>query len=1103
MEARAWLKMKWVVLYLLAFSFQVNAGGFVQEINISKNPASLPELFKELEQQTGFLFFYDKALLKDRAPIQLKSQKYGSIDEALAAFLKDQQLSYSIVHKTIVIYSSKLSGTFYAATRDVSGSEIRISAPPIIINGRVTSSSGEALAGVSVLIKGTSVGTTTDSKGQYSISVPEGGATLVFTNIGFLTQEIAVQDKRELNIILETDQQKLDEVVVTAFGIKRKSKALTYAVQAIDADKVNEAKSTNMITSLQGKVAGMRITMSPNGPGSSANVILRGQRSLSGNNQPLYIVDGVPLDNSTRANASAGSTGIYGGRDGGDGIGMLNSDDVESITVLKGASAAALYGSQGQNGAIIITTKRGKAGKVSVNYTGNLTFDTPNILPELQYEYGQGAGGVYNANSENSWGPRATGQMETLWNGNTIPFVGQKDRLKDFFRTARTLNNTVSITGGSELMQTYFAYGNTNAQGILPNQDLNRHNFDLKIDNKISSRLSFATKLTYIREDMDNKHSTDSHIDVYSRILKAPVTIPLGEMKQYEFFDELGNRKQNFWRPGSVFNSNPYWALNRHLFFEQKDRIIGLLSAKYKFTDWLDLQLRGSIDRVINKTDDRIYEDSYHWTGVGALYGLRNLRTTGINVDALLSFRRTLSDNFELNGNIGASIQESKYESQEFNARGLIKKDFFFMQNATNANGSNQLGRSPQIQSVYGIATLSYKNLLFFDVTVRNDWSSALTAGNQSYFYPSFGLSGVVSDMVTLPSWMSYAKVRLALANSGYGGLQYLDRNYFSVSPGGIISPSQIRATADYKPEITTSYETGLDLRFFADRLGIDATFYLSDTKNQLIALATPSVASLFSQEYINAGLIRNSGIELVVNGKPISTRSFSWDVALNYSDNNNKVVRLNEGSTNRLIGGSIGDLWVRSWRLDDLGRKIVDADGRPLFSTGEVYVGNINPNYMMGLSNTFSYKNLSLNFLVDYSNGGVVNALSQSILDIGGHSKRTLEGRETGLILDAYTADGRKNTQSITPESYWSNLNGVGYIYSATNVRLRELLLSYTLPKGVLEKTGKLISGAKISLVGRNLLFFYNKAPIDPESAQNYALPTTRSMGVNLKLAF
>jgi TonB-linked SusC/RagA family outer membrane protein len=975
--------------------------------------------------------------------------------------------------------------------------------PPLTIKGVVSDQKGETLPGVSIKLKGTATGTTSDINGQYTLTIPEESGVLVFTYIGYTTQEVPVNNRSTINVTLLEANTALNEVVVTALGIERQSKSLTYSVQTVDSEKINEAKTTSMVTALQGKVAGMQITMSPNGPGSSANVILRGQRSLSGNNQPLYIIDGVPLDNSTRPNAIDGSTGVYGGRDGGDGIGMVSSDDVESITVLKGASAAALYGSQGQNGAIVITTKRGKEGKVSVNFNGSATYDEANILPDIQYEYGQGAGGVYNANSENSWGPKAEGQMVTLWNGNSVPLTGQKGRLKDFLRVAKTFNNSLSISGGGSNMQTYFSYGNTDAEGILPNQELRRHNFDLKLDNKISSKLSFASKMTYIREDMDNKASTDSHIDVYSRILKAPVTIPLSEMQNFEYYDDLGNLKQSFWRPGSVFNSNPYWALNRHLFYEKKDRILGLLSAKYEFNDWLNLQVRGSMDKMINKTDDRMYEDSYFWAGVGAVYGLRDIRSTGINVDALLSFKRTLSNKFDLSGNIGASIQESKYESQEFNARGLIKKDFFFMQNAVNANGNNQFGRSPQVQSVYGVGTLTYNNYLYLDVTVRNDWSSALTAGNQSYFYPTFGLSAIVSDMLRMPSWVSYGKARVTVANSGYGGRQYLDRNYFSVAPGGIISPSQLRATPDYKPELTTSYEAGIDWRFLNGRLGLDLTYYLSDTKNQLIALPTPSVASLFSQEYVNAGLIRNDGIELVLSGTPVQSRNFSWDASVNYSHNNNKVIRLTEGSTNRLVGGSIGDIWLRGWRTDDQGRRLVDNNGRPLFATGETRVGNSNPDFMLGLSNTFSHKNLSLGFLIDYRHGGVVNALIQSVLDVGGHSTRTLEGREGGLILDAYTVDGQKNTKSITSESYWSNVNGTGYDYSATNIRLREVILGYSLPQSIVARTGGFINSAKLSLVGRNLFFFRNDAPIDPEASLNYAQPTTRNIGLNLKLSF
>ncbi len=657
--------------------------------------------------------------------------------------------------------------------------------------------------------------------------------------------------------------------------------------------------------------------------------------------------------------------------------------------------------------------------------------------------------------------------------------------------------------GGDSLMQTYFSYGNTNAKGIIPNQSYNRNNFDLRIDNKITSRLSFTAKVTYIIENNNNKATTDSHVDVYSRILKAPVSIPLTEMQKYEYFDSLGNRKQSFWKPGSVFNSNPYWALNRHLFYEQKDRILGLLSAKYSFTDWLDLQVRASMDKLIQKPDDRMYEDSYFWAGYGNVYSLRNLRSTSINVDALLSFNRKLTKKIELNGNIGASVQESKYESLELNALGLIKPDFFFMQNTKNLISNNLYGRSPQIQSIYGVTTWSYDNVLYLNATLRNDWSSALASGNQSYFYPTFGLSALISDIIKLPSWISYGKVRITYANSGFGGNQYLDRNYFSVLPGGVISPSSLRATADYKPELTSTYEAGLDSRFFNGRLGLSLTYYQSSTINQLIQLATPSVASLYANEYVNAGLIQNRGLEFVLDGRPLKTRNFSWDATINFSSNKNKIVRLDSGSTSRLIGGSIGDVYAQDWGRDAQGRRLVDDNGRPIFGIGTAYFGKSQPDYMLGFMNELSYKSFSLSFLIDYSHGGVVNQNTQDLMDIQGTSQASLQGREGGgLIIDGYTSDGKKNNKSINAESYWTNVNGVGYIYSATNMRLREVELSYRISNRLLDKT-HIIKSAKLSLVGRNLFWFEIHSPFDPEISQSAAQPTTRNIGVNLKLSF
>ncbi len=1097
--------MKLIAIFTLAAIFQLRAEVHSQSFNFNETNTTVKQMFKQIEKNSKYSIFYRLDQVDLNRKVSVISTD-GSIQNVMGQVLKNQPLTFEVVEQVIVI---KLLEDQESELRD-------------IVKGQVKDSRGETLPGVSVRVKGTNIGATTDAQGNFNVNSPANGV-LVFSYVGYISQEVSLNGRSEVNIVLLEDQQVLGEVVVTALGIERESKTLTYSAQTIKSDKMNEAKETNLINSLQGKIAGVTITRNATGPGSSSKVLLRGSRSIGGNNQPLYVIDGVPMDNSSRSQGG----GTAGGRDGGDGIGMINSDDIESMTILKGASAAALYGSQGQNGAIVITTKRGKAGKVSVDYTGNSTFDQPNVLPEFQYQYGQGSGGVYAAGSETSWGPKITGQQVTLWNGKTVAMQGQENRMKDFFRTAGTYTNTLSFTGGGEKMQSYFSYGNTMAQGILRNHDYNRHNFDFKIDNQVSSKLSFFTKLSYINEDVDNKPYLNERIDVVSRIYRAPVSIPLSQMQDYEYFDAVGNRKQSYWKPGSVFLSNPYWALNRHLFFETKDRLLGLFSAKYKFNNWLDLQVRGSIDKTFQKTDDRMYEDSYHSAGQGAVYALTKMENHSTNIDALLSFKHDLSKNFDINGYLGASVQQSKFEGLNTNANGLFRQDFFFIQNAKNPKGNNYFGRSPQVQSLYATTTIGYKDYLFMDLTGRNDWSSALPKANQSYFYPSVGLTAIVTDMIDLPKWISYGKARLTIANAGYGGTQYLDRNYFDVAPGGVIKTPQTRSLGDYKPELTSSFEAGLDWRFFDGRLGVDATYYVTKTKNQLLAVATP-YASLFVNQYINAGLIENKGVELTISGSPIRKDKFSWDLNLNFADNNNKIIRLTEALREAILiddrqvmikaaeGGSYGDMYMVNWAKDSQGRRLVDDNGRIILTPKNSYVGNYNPNYMVGLNNNFSFRNFGLSFLIDYRNGGTVISGTQAIIDADGHSKRSLEGRESGLVLDAYTQAGVKNTKSISAETYWASVGNwtpVGdlYAYSGTNLRLREVVFGYNFPKTLISKTG-FIQAAKLSLVGRNLFFFQRDAPFDPEMATGtgntggveYAsLPSTRNIGLNLKLSF
>ena len=1072
------------------------------KIKIELKHESLVQAFQKIESQSRFRFMYRYREVKDIRDLNMPYVE-KTVDAILRELLSNTQLTFRQIDNQILI-------TTQQETREATGKKVvreeLLGSPAIVVRGKVISQSGEPLPGVSVTVKGSSTGTSTDAAGNYSINVGS-NSVLVFTYVDFTTEEVPVNGRETIDVVLQPGNKSLNAVIVTALGITRSVKSLTYSAQNIKGNEMNEAKETNVINSLQGRVAGLTITKNAVGPGGESKVLLRGNRSLSGNSDPLYVIDGVPLNG---------------------GIEMLNPDDIESMTILKGASAAALYGSQGQNGAILINTKKARAGTVNVDYNGGFTVDQASVLPKLQYEYGQGDGGNFVANSEHSWGPKADGQSVTLWNGNSVPLQGQPDRLKDFFRTAPTITNSITLNGGTEKMQAFFSYGNTYAEGIMRNNDLHRHNISLKVGFNPTSRLSFNTKLTYIYEDVNNRVTPgEGGTYVLPSMYRSPTSIPASEMKNYAYIDENGIEKQSYWKPGSSILENPYWGLNRVIYYQRRDRIIGLFTAKYQFTDWLDFQLRGSVDKTLQHTDHKIYGDNYFsLVGSDYQYALDNKQTT--NIDALLSFHHALSRKFDLSGNIGSASQQGNFATETFTSNGLARPNFFFLANSVNLSTTDVLGKNPQVFSVYATATLKYNNYLYLDVTGRNDWSTALPKNNNSYFYPSIGLSGIISDMVHLPSWMSYGKARVALANAGYGGLQYLDRNYASVLPDYNVVLATTRSLGNYKPELTSSFEAGLEWQFFNSRLGFEATFYNTKSKNQLIQITTP-FESLFTKRYINAGLIQNTGFELSVNGTPAKTQDFSWNVGLNYSTNHNKVKELTEGLSfvvltddreaqiRAAVGGSYGDMYVKDWTRDPAsGKHIVDDNGMPVLTAGNtVYLGNYNPKFMMGLQNQFMYRDWSLSFLIDYRNGGKVIAGTQALIDADGHSEASLVGREGGLVLDGVTADGSKNTKTITSQAYFAAIGdryptGGLYAYSGTNIRLRELTLGYSLPKRVLEGS-RFFRAVKFSLVGRNLFFFKRDAPFDPEIIMGLtgggleygSLPSTRTFGANVKVSF
>lgn len=1095
----AFLTIRLTGLLVCAFFLNATAEVNPETVTASVKNVSVLEVFDIVRKQTHYSIFYDKQMLEGSKPVSV-SVKDTPLADFLSLVSKDQPFTFYIEQQTIFIKKKAIVAQIAAAPT------INTPPPPPPISGVITDGDGNPLAGVNIVIRGTNRGTATDENGRFSISA-ERGQVLEISSVGFVSTEITVGSQTVYQVRLNGENKSLNEVVVTALGIRKSVKSLTYSVDNVKGDQLNKAKETNVINSLQGKVAGVTITKNAVGPGGDSKVLLRGNRSITNSNEPLYVIDGVPLSGN---------------------VSMLNSDDIESMTVLKGASAAALYGSQGQNGAIIITTKRGKSGQTIVNYIGNYTVDKASVLPDLQFEYGQGDAGIYNAKSEHSWGPKITGQEVELWNGHTVKMAGQPDRLKNYFRTAGTLNNTLSLQGGNDKVQSYFSYSNTLAQGIMRNNDMNRHNIDWKITNNITSKLSFFSKLSYIYEKVENRvFPGDGGTFALPSIIRSPVTIPLSEMEQYSYIDETGAEKQSYWNPGSSVQLNPIWALHKVLNTQRRDRFLGLLSLKYDFTSWMNLMVRGSMDKLMQNNEYKVFDDNY-FSQVGSDYDRTSARNLGVNVDALLSFNHSLGKEFDITGNIGASLQESRFENTNLSANGLNKANFFFMTNAKSPSVSNIYGRRPQVQSLYATTTFGYHEYLFLDLTARNDWSSALPKENQSYFYPSVGLSGIISDMVKLPSWVTYGKARITFASSGFGGTQYLDRNYYSVGSGGSISTPAIQSLGNYKPEITRSVEFGLDWRFLQNRAGFDITYYNTKTKDQLLLIGIPN-PTLFSQKYINAGLIRNKGLEVTADYTPVKSNEFSWTIGGNYAKNVNKVIELTENMKSVVIGAgdavylikvdegsSYGDVYVRGWQRDDQGRRLVDDDGSPTLTDGtNVFVGNYNPDFMAGLSNTFKYKAFSLSFLIDHRQGGVVISGTQALIDADGHSKASLQGRNGGIVLDGVTHDGGKNTTPVDAQKYFSLIGGrypiaEFYSYSATNTRLRELVFTYTLPKTLLERT-KFIKRADVGIVGRNLFFFHKDAPIDPEITRGvngggleYAqLPSTRNYGINLNVSF
>lgn len=990
------------------------------------------------------------------------------------------------------------------------------------VTGTVTDSDGEALIGVNVLVQGTSTGTVTDLDGRYSLSVPS-GSSLVFTYTGFAEKTVEVGSQSVVDVVLE-EGVALNEVVVTALGISREKKSLTYAAQNVETEQLAQAREANVINSLSGKVAGLSISPSGNGVGSQSRVILRGNRSIAGSSAPLYIVDGVP---------------ILG--DPSD----VNPDDIESISVLKGPNAAALYGNRANNGAIIITTKKGASGAYNVSVNSSFMANAPIILTEYQNEFSQGNAGQYNAASEDSWGVPISGQSVAHWSQDpnfptqTYNLEAQPDNVSDFYQTGYNWATNFSISGGTDKSQTYFSYTYTDAAGVVPNNELKRHNIHLRVTNKLMEKLTFDAKINYIREDINNDLPTGENFANPNRhAYRLPRTIRTQDVSIFEYLDADNNNRQHYWNPGSNGGANPYWTINRNTNQRDLDRVIAFASLRYEITPELAVQLRSAYDRANRQSEDRLWEDSYIIADLGR-FTVGTSESYELNNDILISYNKQLSSDLAISVNAGANTRSERGTSLSANTGdGLIVPNFFTISNTSDNRAGYGFGAPRDVNSVYGFAQVAYKDAIYLDLTARNDWSSTLPRDNWSFFYPSVGLTFILSDLMTMPTWITSAKLRGSWAEVGNDTDPFQTLRTASVSAGGnngFLNISGTIPNENLLPEETTSIEVGADLRFARNRVGLDFTYYKSNSRNQLFSIALP-VGSGASQFFTNGGDVQNEGIEAVLSLTPVKRPDFTWDLGFNFTSNESTVIQINDERPRIQVtsdflraffieqGEQFGNVFSRGFVRDNQGRIVVDAEGIPQVTDGRtVLVANYNPDWLGGISSTLNWKNLSFSFLIDIRQGGSVTSMTNAINYGGGHTQQTVFGRNGAVFGtgewaqwgEAVKEDGTPNDIQITSEQFWNRVGGrnapagEAFTTDASNVRMREMVLGYRIP---FENAA--ISSLRVSLVGRNLFFFSNASgDIDPEvltaidkgaeGFSSFAPPTMRSFGINLQLDF
>lgn len=978
---------------------------------------------------------------------------------------------------------------------------------------------GEPLVGVSVSVKGTKNATMTDLNGNYTIQT-NAKDVLEFKYVGMKNAEETVGNRKIINVSLSPNAESLGEVVVTAMGIKRQSETLTYSAQTVGGKDVNDIKSINMINSLQGKSAGLQITPNSTGAGGSSKILFRGNKSISGSNQPLIVIDGVPTMTNT-ANSQVSSD--WGGeRDAGDVMSTINPDDIASITLLKGAAASALYGAVAANGAIMITTKQGMAGKVSVNVSSNTTMEMPMILPKFQDTYGAGADGTF------SWGDKLAS--------------ASKNYAKEFFRTGFTTNNSVSLAGGSENFKAYFSYGNVFSHGMTPENTYRSHNLNSKVDFKVLDHVYIDFSAKYSNQYSKNQAAAGYLFNPLTGAYLAPRGIDWNYYKDnYEVYDPArGCNVQNWTNTELQQYGNPYWMLHRQTPISNRNRYEFGGSIKWDITPDVNIQGRMRYERGEEQYTHNLYASS-----VGNYYPMGRMKNNRyfsdqLYGDVLVNYNHTWGD-WALTATAGSSFTKTKTahvdlvgEGNKFKSPGdgtnIYYPNIFtpnnYYENMSKLGKGDAMETEKRLNAVFATAQVGFKEAVFLDLSARNDWSSALAFTEScSFFYPSVGASVLLNKLVPMGEQVNLFKFRGSYSIVGNDVPIYMSNQRYTLEKSGSISAPDKAPFRTLKPEKTHSLEFGFDGTFFNNRLDFSFTYYKTNTKNQFFSVSAPYESGLRNR-YVNAGNVQNQGFEASIGWHQQFNPDFSWSTNFNISYNENKIKELVKGLENGLTliswqgakvvlkeGGSYGDLYVRQIKRDEAGKPVKNADGKPVLMGDNIdemkYAGNMNAKVNFGWSNTFHYKDFTLSFLIDGKFGGRVLSATEATLDGWGVSERTGNARNAGkVVVDGVEFDPQLWYTETGSSNFNNSYANEFYVYKGTNVRMREMSLGYTFRN--LFGNGKNLTAA---LIARNLFFFYKDAPCDPDVSMGtgngvqgvdiFNLPSSRSLGLNLKLNF